>query len=772
MIDISQLASNSILICPNFVKNEYVKLQSKNFPEKFFKYLSKEEVIEGLNFNVDEVAALVYLYKECSEVLSLGKLYIKNLTNVKGTSLLDTLSNYYDILNKAGLIKYNKLFKYLFTSKVYIIGYSKLDHVFNKLLDDYNIKYEYLEEDYQNEISVKCYTNSDEEIKAFINLICEKIETGISLNNIFIYNVPNTYQARLDKYFRYLGIPVETRNDMTVFDSPYFNKFIELLKEHPAFEAYNILNSEITLDRYQFLPKLLQIITKYAKYVDDLDLFIELLTMSAKKTALSIIKYEESIKIIDDSAILGDDDYCYMLGFNLSDYPIICRDNDFLSDREKTLAGRLTSNEQNKINLDNLLSFIRRTKNLEISRSLKDLGTITFPTIISNYIKVNEIASNVDNIRYSVPLSKIEVASLYDIKTHYGIDHANLCTYKEDELGYLAYNNTFSGVKNYKMTGEMSFSYSSMDEYNKCPFSYYLSRVLKIDTYTEGFDKRYGDFAHEILQNALGNPEFDIEEYYNNLDQYFLDAKEFMLARGLKDQLLKVIELNNRFIDISKYNVAECEKKHKLKIDDLTYIGGTIDKILIDEEEKKIIVVDYKTGGFKYDARQNDYGIGLQLPIYMMLLSNDYPDYEVVGLYIQNIRATKSEISKDGDLYLLDGFTINDLDTIKRIEPTLDKDTQQKSLFIKTIKITSKGVLDKRSRVRDEVFFKNLINIAERESNKAINNIRNGVFDISPIIFDGKKDTAKCRYCSYSDICYHTNNDFRNADIKGGASND
>ena len=752
------IQDNSIIICPNNLKKELIKLNSINNYHKRIKYLTKEEVISGLNFSYDEVKCLVYLHQNYHYNLSEAKNYIDNLTTKNDTTLLNDINNKYQELVNNGYIKKDPLFKYLFPNKhVYIINYSTKDYELTKILEDNNINYEYLKlDDSSNkDLNIKIYTNEEDEIRDFINDLYELINKGISLNHIFIYNLPSSYQDLLLKYFKYLDLPVEFDHHILLFDSPIYKKYIiklNLIKDVDI--AYYELEKEIIIDQYDAVNKLLNLINKYQDYKADLSLFKDLLNYSAKKTKLNNIKYQESIKFIDDNYLLTDEDYCFMLGFNLGNYLIPVKDNDFLTDKEKEIAHFLTSNVKNDINQELLTIFIKRTPNLFIYRPKEFKNEETYPL---SFIKLNEHYISSHNIinRYNDKLYDIEMAILYDYKIKYNIDNPYL---KNIPNNYNQYNHSFKPF-NIKLN-HIELSATTIDSYNKCPFSYYLEKVLKINTYQDNLNAKYGTFAHEILQQSLQNGSFNLDDYYQDVtlsNFNITNNKEKFLVKGLRNQIEKVVFINNDFFNYSTFKDFETEKTLHHQINKGEILKGTIDKILIDEVNKEIIVIDYKTGNTLFNDKKIEYGLGLQLPIYLLLLKKDRPDYKIVGMYIQKIDYTKKDFNKNVDLYLLQGKTIDDKYIVLRMDNSINQ--YDKSLFIKSLLLNKDGSFNKRSKqfVKEDKFDE-YIKIAENKVLDTFDNIKKGDFSIRPIKYGSEE--AKCKYCNYKDICYHDHNDY------------
>ena len=65
-------------------------------------------------------------------------------------------------------------------------------------------------------------------------------------------------------------------------------------------------------------------------------------------------------------------------------------------------------------------------------------------------------------------------------------------------------------------------------------------------------------------------------------------------------------------------------------------IKGIVDKTIIIDNN--VFVIDYKTGtSDKIDRKTFEYGLHIQLPIYMYLLETVNPELNVAGIYLQHI---------------------------------------------------------------------------------------------------------------------------------------
>ena len=147
-----------------------------------------------------------------------------------------------------------------------------------------------------------------------------------------------------------------------------------------------------------------------------------------------------------------------------------------------------------------------------------------------------------------------------------------------------------------------------------------------------------------------------------------------------------------------------------------------------------------------------EYGIGMQLPIYLYLSSNiGLNNIKVVGFYLQKLFNTASDNKKN---YLeekesnlkLEGYSLNNEKILSKFDTTYNN-----SKLIKSLKTTKEGFY-KYSKVLTEKEINNLIENVNQIINKDIDNILNTDFSIDPKVING--NNVSCCYCEYKDICY------------------
>ena len=161
------------------------------------------------------------------------------------------------------------------------------------------------------------------------------------------------------------------------------------------------------------------------------------------------------------------------------------------------------------------------------------------------------------------------------------------------------------------------------------------------------------------------------------------------------------------------------------------------------------------------DLTTLNYGIGMQLPVYIYLAknTNKIKNIEVAGFYLQHILNNEIIVEK-GQSYqdlkkkelLLQGYSNEDISILTKFDKSYEN-----SNIIKSMKTNKDGSFSHYSKILTSTNIDYLSNIAEEKIKEAADKICNAEFTISP-----KKigDTNYgCKYCKYKDICFHTNDD-------------
>lgn len=296
------------------------------------------------------------------------------------------------------------------------------------------------------------------------------------------------------------------------------------------------------------------------------------------------------------------------------------------------------------------------------------------------------------------------------------------------------------------------YSISQLENYGKCPFKYFIERILNIEIIEEPIEDvepiEMGRILHSILF------EFYIEMIKRNIqlsncsDDDFEIAKETIIRiaeKKLEKSFFKspitfydrekIIGINGNFENSILYQFLLFERNDKsnyipryfevgfgklndensdenfnsnlpIVIDEIK-LRGKIDRIEINEEEKKFNVVDYKLSGKKPTGPEFKSGISLQLPLYLYATSN----------LLERISGEKYHPNE---------------------------------MFIYSLKYKNDefGKLNVRPKVYNNV--SDIINDTLNHIRNYVFNISNGEFPLSP---HKNREEKICKFCSFKLVC-------------------
>ncbi len=763
---INELKDNSIVICPQAEAKRLIALKSNKAPELNIKFLDKTELLKGVYFDFD-LEAVDYVSKTYGYSLENAKEIIRNSYNVSNlTKKTEKVALIKEDLVKKNLLETNPRFKHLFDNKeVLVSGYSEDDKELKHALDLLNVKATYIKEDQANvKREVIAFENMDEEVLYVIEKIYGLLESDVDLNDIFIYEPDAEYIPLLKKYSVLFNLPIELPNDNKLIDSPIFEKFVELLKEHEVEEAYDLLVKDSKEDTYGAMSSLTTAINRCAFSLSDKDNFVKLLKFTAKGMSLRPITYDHSIKMCDSSFRTEPNQHIFVLGFSLGSFPHVSLDNDFYSDKEKESLYINDSKTKSEIEKKALIAFLNLNSNICLTRKKKFENTAYFKSLLVEELGYGEeIKGKLPSIIHSKKVAEILVSKAKDDLRLYNLDSEYVDTFTKDEIGYKSYDHSFKKVGSYVLPKELKLSYTSINEFNKCPFEYYLKRVLKLNTFESSFFSNLGELFHKVLEDSeKDDKEVNLSDYDGFVKENFVTEKDKFFISILLPKALEVIKKNKEFEKQSKFNRVETEKNYEIDIEPGVKMVGKIDKVLYDDEGKNLAVVDYKTSAFKYSDSDASHGIDMQLPIYGYLLGENIPEYRTVGLYIQNVLFDPlKNAQSDRDLipYILNGITLSDVDAAKRIDTKVGVELDSEgnvineSQFVRNIPLTPKGKLNTRGgTIMDSGKLATRIDTTEKLIRITLNDIKAGNFDIRPIS-DNVND-GPCAFCGCQDICF------------------
>lgn len=778
---------NTIYIVPSNIKKDLLIDLNK---EKLLniKFFSLEELIYKLTFTYDK-EAIYYLTNKHNIKEEVAITYLDNLKyilEVKDDNMIK-LINLKEELDNNKLLKYGEDIKpYLKGKSIEVYGYDYVPNFYKKYLDEVGAKITSKEYgNYKHDIYEFSYI--DDEIEYVANRIIDLINSGIDINNIKITNLDSDYNEPIKRIFDLYNIPIDIDDNNSIYNTLIIRDFLEYYDSNSIEESLELLKEKYDLNdenNNYIYNKLISVLNRYTFTNENIKNSLIYDFKHIKNKNVLLKNKVEIINLRDN--IFNDDEYVFLMNFNSSSIPKCYRDDDYLSDNTKKKIGLETSEELNKVEREIDLNIIKSIKNLVITYKLK--------TPYDDFIG----STLIEDLNFEI--KRPEVENKYSNKMNYfrlsrELDNMLKFSIKADDLDYLysiyrdikyrKFNNNFKGINKDDLlkllNNRLSLSYSSMNNYYKCPFKYYMENVLYLSKEEKTFALDIGNIFHELLSKSFAE-DFDLDKEFDKVVNNTSVPKERFFLNKLKDELkfvIDTIKYQNSFSSLDKAlyeNKVYVNKSGSVK---LTFTG-TIDKLLYKEEGDKtyIVIIDYKTGNPDINLKNTKYGLDMQLPVYLYLANNmtTIKNVEVIGFYLQHVLdneiskkkgKTYSNIKKE-NLRLL-GYTVDDEKEIS----LFDKNYTD-SEVIKSMKITSNGFSkDTKLVTKDQI--NSLIKLTEKHIDDAFNNILDAKFDINPKRID---DTLiSCQYCKYRDVCFRKEENItdlekqENLDFLGGDSN-
>lgn len=744
-----------IIICNNKQK-EYLLRNNKTLSNN--KYYTLSEFIKNLYFDYD-YKAILYVIKKYNVKYDIAVEYLDNLIYVEDRKYniekLDFLVNLKKELIDNNLLIFNPYFKKNLSD---IVIYEHLNK-FNKYLLkdlDYSVK-EISNNNYKPTIYE--FNDIEDEVTFVAKEISKLINDGVSIDNIKLTNIGDDYINIINRIFSFYNLKINKYIKSPIISNIVGSTFYNNLTSIE--DSINSIDEYKDTDTYK---KIINIVNKYVELpFEDSKILIE---HDLYNTYITQDKFDNAIEVVDYKSYSFSDEYVFMLGFNQDIIPITYKDEDYISDSIKPSYMDTTLDK----NIDEesiVISVIKNIKNLTITYKLH--------SSFNNYYKSNLIENIGDVVKYNDNLDtsysklddSIKYSYLLDNYIKYGEVNDNLKIYNSNyDIPYNTYNHKFKGLSKDKLNNfikskpRFNLSYSSMDNYNRCSFRFYVDKVLELNSVLDKFSVTLGNIYHYALEHALkGND--DIESLVN---QYVVDnnieltnSNRFFLRVAIKN-IKFVVDTINKQNSFSKLDKIETEKFVSVKLKDNINFVGFIDKILYKELDNYIIasIIDYKTYVKNPDLTYMNSGIGLQLPTYMYLAKNAYKNIRFVGFYLQNITLDNNKTNKEKeDSLKLIGYTNSDTKLIEEFDYNY-----MDSSVLKGIKVNKDGNFSANSlkNLKSDKEIDDIINITKEKIIETLNNILDSKFDINPK-YD--KTNLGCEFCNYKDLCFMKEYDFK-----------
>ena len=767
---------NSIIITSNTLKKDI--LSSNNNKLTYYKIYTLSEFNKLYFFDYNE-KTIYYVMNKYNIKYEIAKIYVNNLYNIKNKTYsnhkLKFLNELKQELMDNKLLKRNKLFNKFLTNKniiVYNLPLSKeLSSLINQLKENNNV------EVINNEVGTNKHViyeidTIENEVLFIANKIVELLKNNISISNIYITNLNDEYKKLIKKIFPMYNIPYTLKNDESIYGTYISNKFFEYYDKDLTITIEKLKEYIETEEAQDIYNKIINLINKYT-FEDDKLKIKEMIISDFKNTKLrtkDIVNSIHEVSLTDKT--FKDTDYIFLPSFNQGIIPVIYKDEDYLTDNDKKELDISLTVDKNNLEKQSIINTLSNIKNLIITYKKNANGEEFNISNINEELNYEVKQIEEYNYNNSNLYNKIKLTSLLDEYNKYGTKSNLLYTLDKhyNELPYNTYSHKFTGINvpnlHEFLDNKITLSYSSLDKYFRCPFSFYIGNILRLNIYEETFYQLVGTLFHAILERMPEETDYDKvwTEELTKLNHEFTIKENFFL-RKLKEELkfiIKVIKEQENFTDLHDELHEERVYTNIPGNIKITFTG-IIDKIKYKKDDDKTIVaiIDYKTGNPNLDLSTIKYGIGMQLPVYLYLAknSNKLTNVKVAGFYLQKVLNNEMTVDKTHSYeqqkkknLLLQGYSNEDINILSEFDKSY-----MDSNIIKSMKVKNDNSFYSYSKVLSNKSMDIIENIAEEKIKEGADLITKANFDIAPKKI-GKLNYG-CNLCKFKDICYHTADD-------------
>ena len=652
---------HNIIITNNENKKNILKNNNKLTDIKIY---TLNEFINLYYFSYNE-ETIYYLINKYHYKYEIAKIYLDNLTYIADIEYNNPKLNFLKELKKElinnKLLYTNKLFKSnLQKSHIYIYNIP-LTKELNKLINElkeYNVT---IKQDEIPKYTHQIYelNTLEDEVVFVANKICDLINDGININNIYLTNIDSEYKKTIKRIFPMYNIPTYLDNNDTLYGTYIVKLFLDNYKSNIE-ETFNIIKDYIKSEEDEKIyNKLMDIINKYS-FVDDKLLVKEMIIYDLKNTKLETKVLSDKVMEYPLDNPYTSNDHVFLMSFNQGIIPATYKDEEYLNDSAKEELNISLTVDKNNNSKNNIINNILSIPNLIITYKKEHKGEEYIISNINEELSY-EITTNIKPLYiYSNNYNKLKLASLLDNYIKYNSVNESLLILNKHYkyINYKTYNNKFTGIniqdfRDY-LNNKLNLSYTKLDTYYKCPFQYYLSNILKLNKYEETFYQHIGTIFHAVLEKITTTElSYDdlFDEVVNDLNINFTIKEKFFLQK-LKKELSFVVDCIKEQENYTNLKEELHEEKIYTSISgnmNITF-SGIIDKLKYTEKDNETIIaiIDYKTGNPSLDLTTIEYGIGMQLPIYLYLAKNTkkLKNVKVAGIYLQKILHNEINVDK------------------------------------------------------------------------------------------------------------------------------
>lgn len=417
-----------------------------------------------------------------------------------------------------------------------------------------------------------------------------------------------------------------------------------------------------------------------------LEQFASLIKLDIRNKVMGTIPLTvDSIEIVDEaSACYSPCKVLFMVGCNSGNFP-----------HKGTSEGIMSNNElirlNSEISIDLPDKALTQSKE-EFIKSALILNVVSdkvYMFTLANDFESSVISFFKDALGYSSIPVKLFNTPVYGIPVEKRYDFTDAQISKEN-MRILSDNYS-------------SLSVSTIERFNKCAFYYMMETVLRIRPRVDETSVKLnllGLLVHDMFEHSIADIAKEslsvegIGAYLETLDDSKLDSladKYFNLARirstspdrntslfevmpGMKvkrvfkrllPDILRYCVENKYMPTMFEQKIERLEVPYIVSVSDHQFVfRGSIDRVDVNEDDKSLRVVDYKTGSKTIDIKSLIAGVQLQLFAYALMLKNQKKDVVIdnVGYIEATLSNSKKKKSETSSIFEGSKFNRSDID--------------------------------------------------------------------------------------------------------------
>ncbi len=391
-------------------------------------------------------------------------------------------------------------------------------------------------------------------------------------------------------------------------------------------------------------------------------------------------------------------------------------------------------------------------------------------------------------------IAKVDLIDIYTIYEYFKNDenYSKILEFKKDD------SSLSKEIIDIIYSDEFKSSVSKLEQYKKCPFSYFMQYILKVNPNKEVKvnSLELGSFMHgvlevfskkllengirwqEILDESLEKvkPEYEnilekivLEQIEANLSKQKQSVKYIVLRRKLTNTMKKVIKTVAISYNQSEFEPYGYEIEFKdnsaflpmvIDLDDgkTMKIIGKIDRVdmLNFRDNLYIRVVDYKSSSKELKIDKIKEGLSLQLISYMIAFMENKKEDKIIpaGMVYFNLSdklVSLGEYTDDNEKIKqklleklkMNGIFLKDLEILNKMDRNFENNSKDS-----LINVSKRSISSNSSKVLEEKEFEELCNKTKYTLREIGNEIAKGNVRICP-----NKKEDYCKYCNYSSTC-------------------